>query len=132
MFIFLLNLAVGIGIQLSWPGTAYANPLSPDINASEYEAHFNSTEIAGWGDSSPFSGIPLIGDIYAGFNYLWNNIKYLVDGFPTLLTWVSESYITDPAGQFAFGVIANALRAVYAFLIAVFLIEFISGRNPSD
>ena len=74
----------------------------------------------------------MIGDIFAGFNFLWQNIKWIVDGFPTLLEYIKDSYVTEASGRLAFDVIANALRAVYALLISVFLIEFISGRNVSD
>lgn len=130
LFIFLLNLSVGLIISLSLPGTAYVNPTNP-TNASEYEKHFNASEIEQWG-STPFSGIPLIGDIFAGFQFFVRNIGFLFDGFPTLLTWLKDSYITDSSGALAFDVIANTLRAIYALLIATFLIEFISGRYISD
>ena len=117
---------------MSVPGTAYVSGMNPGTNATEYEGHFNATETAESWSSTPFSGIPLIGDIFAGFNLLWQNIHYLVDGFPLLLTYISDSYITSYEGQVAFMVIANVLRAVYALLITFFIIEFISGRVFTD
>ncbi len=102
------------------------NPTNP-TNSSEYEGYLNATEIEGW-QSSPFSGIPVIGDIFAGFQFLISNIGFLFDGFPTLLTWLGDTYITDAAGQTAFTIIAMTLRAIYALLICTFLIEFLSGR----
>jgi hypothetical protein len=132
LFLFCLNLVVGLCIALSVPGTAYTNPISGGVNATEYEQHFNSTQVAkGW-SATPYSGIPVIGDIFGGFNFLWQAIGYLIDGFPCLLTWISDSYITEPSGQLAFAVITNVLRAVYALLITLFLIEFISGRVFTD
>lgn len=129
--LFVLNLSIGIVIGLALPGTEYVAGGQP-INATEYEAHFNGTQIAtGW-QGTPFLGIPVIGDIFAGFNFLVQNFQYLVDGLPKLLTFISETYIADASGQLAFAVIANALRAVYALLIFVFFIEFISGRVFSD
>jgi hypothetical protein len=111
---------------------AITSPITSGVNGTQYEQQFNATKIAtGW-SSTPFSGIPLIGDIFAGFNFLWSNIKYMVDGFPTLLTWIEHSFITDPSGIVAFEVLANALRAIFAFLIVIFLIEYIGGRNISD
>ena len=127
-----MNLAIGLCITLSFPGVEYASGVNPGTSAEEYEQHFNATETAqGW-SATPFSGIPVIGDIFGGFNFLWQNIGYLIDGFPVLLTYISDSYITDPSGQIAFAIIANVLRAVYALLITLFLIEFISGRIFTD
>jgi hypothetical protein len=74
----------------------------------------------------------VIGDIFYGFGVLWQNIQYLVDGLPSLLTFISDMYITDSSGLAAFAVISGALRAIYALLITIFVIEFISGRYLSD
>jgi len=132
LFVFILNLVVGLVIVLGFPGTEYVNPSGTGANATEYEQHFNSTQIStGW-SATPFSGIPMIGDIFAGFNFLIQDIGYLIDGFPTLLTFIRNTYITYPSGQLTFDIIANALRAVYALLISLFLIEFISGRVFTD
>jgi hypothetical protein len=132
--LFLINLAVGIVIGLALPGTAYVTPTGPNsgVNATEYEQHFNSTQIADSWEGTPFSGIPIVGDIFAGFSYLYQNLQYIIDGLPKFLLWIEETYIPDSTGQLAFEVIANALRAIYAFLIAIFFIELISGRIFSD
>lgn len=133
LFIFVLNLSVGLVIVLQLPGTAYSNPSGiGSVNGTEYESHFNATETAKSWSATPFSGIPVIGDIFGGFNFLWQAIGYLIDGFPTLLTWIGDSLIVDPAGQLAFAVIANVLRGVEALLVTLFLIEFISGRIFTD
>ena len=132
LFIFCLNLTVGAAIALGVPGTEYVSPAATDVNATEYEDHFNATDIAGQWEQSPFSGIPLIGDIYFGFNTLWQNIQYLVDGFPMLLTYLSNSYITDGGARDAFTIVANIMRAIYALLIVLFIVEFISGRIVTD
>ena len=132
LYLFIINLVVGLVIVLAVPGAVYANPAALDVNAIDYEQHFNATDVAESWSATPFSGIPVIGDIFGGFNFLWQNIGYLIDGFPVLLTYISDSYITDPSGQIAFAIIANVLRAVYALLITLFLIEFISGRIFTD
>lgn len=132
LFLFCVNLAFGIVIQLNAPGTVYIKAEYEGISPEEYEAHFNSTDIATSWSGTPFSGIPMIGDIFGGFNFLWQNIKYLVDGFPALLNYFDATFITSSEGHAAFFIITNSLRAVYALLISVFLIEFISGRIWSD
>jgi len=126
--LFVINLAIGIVMGLALPGTAFvAN--GQTTNATQYEQQFNSTKIEQWGgNGNPLQGIPVIGDIFGGFIFLTQNIRFLMDGLPSLLTYFEHSYITDPSGQLAFEVIAGALRAIYAFLIVIFLIEFISGR----
>lgn len=132
LFIFILNLVVGLAIALGFPGTEYVSPSGTGVNATEYETHFNSTDISSGWSATPFSGIPVIGDIFGGFNFLIQDIGYLIDGFPTLLVYMRNTYITDADGQLAFDIIANVLRAVYALLISLFLIEFISGRVITD
>lgn len=132
LFIFVLNLSIGLVIQLGFGGVGVVTPLDPSVNASEYEQQFNASEIeAGW-SSTPFSGIPLIGDIFAAFNFMWQNMKYLIDGFPILLEWIRDSFITDPMGRTTFDVIAGVLRAIYGLLMIWFVIEFIGGRTTTD
>lgn len=119
-------------MALNVPGTVYVKAAYNGMSADEYEQTFNATQIAtGW-ESSPFSGIPMIGDIFAGFNFLWQNIAYMVDGFPALLNYFDYTFITTSDGHVAFLIIENMLRAVYAILFVMFLIEFISGRIFTD
>jgi hypothetical protein len=127
--LFIINLSIGVVMGLALPGTAAVHSGGPITNATQYEQQFNSSKIEGWGgNGNPLQGIPVIGDIFGGFQYLIGNIQFLIDGLPQLLNFIKDSYITDPSGQLAFDVIANALRAIYAFLICLFLIEFVSGR----
>lgn len=119
-------------MALNVPGTVYVKAAYNGMSAEEYEQTYNATQIAtGW-ESSPFSGIPMIGDIFAGFNFLWQNIQYMVDGFPILLNYFDYTFITDETGHLAFLTVTNALRALYAVLFSMFLIEFISGRIWTD
>ena len=126
-----LNLATGMTIALSIAGTEYVQASNPS-NASEYESHFNATEVAeGWA-ATPFSGVPIIGDIFSGFQFLFQNLRYLIDGFPMFLTWISDTYIIDASAKTAFAIITNVLRAIYAILMSVLFIEYISGRYPTE
>lgn len=132
IFLFCLNLAIGLVAALQLPGTDFVNPANNSASdADQYEEHFNSTDIMGW-QSTPFSGIPIIGDLFSGFEFLVRNVRYLIDGFPSLLTYLKDSYIVDADGRLAFDIIANVLRAIYALLVSVFLIEFLSGRIIHD
>lgn len=127
LFILCLNLATGLIIALALPGTEYVQAQNPS-NATDYESTFNATEIGGSWGATPFYGIPVIGDIFAGFQFLFTHIHFLIDGFAMFLTWISDSYITDAGGRLAFNIIANSLRAVYAVLMCLWFIEYIGGR----
>jgi hypothetical protein len=131
LFILCLNLAVGLAIDLSLAGTEYVTPTGGS-NSSDYEGTFNATDIGGSWKASPFSGIPVIGDIFSAFQFLFTHVQMLIDGFPTFLGWISDTYIVDASGRVAFAVIANALRAVYAVLMAFWFIEYIGGRYFTD
>ena len=132
LFIFCLNLTFGLAIAVAVPGTEYVTPVVQGPNATEYEEHFNATELAeGW-DQNPLSGIPIIGDVFAGFSFAWQYMQYLVDGFPMLLGFIRNTYITSSAGIVVFLVLENVLRAIFALLIVTFLIEFMSGRVFTD
>ena len=130
--LFVINLGIGLVIGLALPGTGYVAGAASGMNATDYENHFNATSIVKSWSGTPFSGIPVIGDIFGGLSFLWQNIQYLVDGLPMLLDWIKTSFITDSTAQAAFTVIEYAIRAVYALLISMFVIEFISGRVPTD
>lgn len=126
--LFIINLSVGVVMGLALPGTAFVHSSGSITNATQYEQQFNASKIEQWGgNGNPLQGIPVIGDIFGGFIFLTQNIQFLIDGLPSLLTFIEHSYI-DPNAWWAFDVLANALRAIYAFLIVMFLIEFISGR----
>lgn len=131
VFIVCLNLATGMAISLGVAGTEYVQATNPS-NGTDYEEHFNATDIADRWSATPFSGIPVIGDIFSGFNFLFQNIQYLLDGFPMLLNWLADTYITDATARTNFSYITNALRALYAILMSIFVIEFISGRYMVD
>lgn len=130
-FFVCLNLSVGMAIQLGVAGTEYFQPTNPS-NATEYEEHFNATAIADKWAATPFSGIPILGDIFRGFQFLYQNLQYLIEGFPMFLDWISDTYITDATARLHFSYITNALRAIYAVLMSIFVIEFISGRVMVD
>jgi len=124
-----------MAVALALPGVGYVmpgDPQNPASNASIYESHFNATELADKWQSNPFSGIPIVGDIFTGFQFLWQNLQYLIDGFPVLLAWIGNTYLTDAGSRTAFGIISNVLRAVYAILLSIFVIEFISGRYMTN
>ena len=135
LFIVCLNLAVGMTIALQLPGTEYVYPSDPggtQQDAASYEEHFNATDIANRWGASYVSGIPIVGDIMAAFQFFVLNWQYLLDGFPTFINWCADTFLTDAFSRISFFVIANAFRAVYGILMCMLFIEFIGGRILSD
>jgi hypothetical protein len=131
LFILCVNLATGLVIALSLPGTEYVSASSPG-NATDYEDRFNATEIGGSWGATPFLGIPVIGDIFSGFQFLFTHAQFLIDGFPMFLGWISDTYIVDASARLAFTLICDALRGVYAVLMCFWFIEYIGGRYFTD
>ena len=127
-----LNLSVGIILALQLPGTEWVTASETGATATDYETHFNSTEIVGSWQENVLYGIPLIGDIFSGLQFLWGNVQYLVDGFPMFLNWIKDTYLIDAEARLAFDVITNALRGIYAVMVAIMVIEFISGRYMTE
>ena len=131
LFFICLNLATGMVIELSLAGTEYVQATTPS-NASDYESHFNASDVAkGWG-ASPYSGIPIIGDIFSAFQMLWRIFEYVIAGFPLFLIWVGDSFIIDASARLAFNIISGVLVAMQAVLTTVFFLEFIWGREMTD
>ena len=128
IFIICLNLATGMVIELALPGTAYVMPSNP-TNASEYEAHYNATQIAeGW-SFPPSLGVPMFGDIWSGFSFLVRMITYTLVGFPLFLGWLGDSFITDASALTAWNIIKTAILAMFSVFMALFFVWFISGRD---
>jgi len=131
MFMVCLNLSIGLLIGLNVAGTTDISPTAPSDSA-DYEEHYNATATVSDWKENIITGIPILGDIFSGLNFLWQNINYLLDGFPMFLNWLSDSYVTDPSAKTAFNLVCGALRALYAILMSIFALEFLSGRIMSD
>ena len=131
LFMCCLNLGALLVFNLGLAGTEYLEGSSP-IEIDEYETHFNASEIsASWGAVHLY-GIPVIGDIFSGFQFLFRNLQYLLDGFPMFLNWISDSFIVDAQAKTSFNVIMLALRGMFAITMSMFVIEFISGRYMTE
>jgi len=134
LFIMCLNLACWLALNpyVGIISSYSVQPWNPSVNASEYESHFNATQIGkGW-QASPYVGIPVIGDIYSGFQFLFVMIEYLIAGFPLFLLWIDNAFIVGESAHLAFLAITTVISALYAVVMAFFFIEFISGRILHD
>jgi len=131
IFVVCLNLSTGMIIELNLPGTEYVQASSPS-NVTEYPEYFNATEVAESWESTPFSGIPIVGDIFSGFQFLFRNLQYLFVGFPMFLAWVGDAFIVDASALTAFNTIVAVLYALFSVTMSIFVIEFIAGRYMTE
>lgn len=127
-FVICLNLATGLVVELGLPGTDYVNPSNP-TNASEYESHFNASEIAeGW-TFPPTVSIPIIGDIWSGFSFLVRLVTYVIVGFPLFLGWIGDSFLIGAEAVTAWNILKTTLIAIFSVVMAMYFVWFISGRD---
>jgi len=128
IFVICLNVATGLICELNAPGTEYVNPSNPE-EFEDYESHYNATEIAqGW-SSNPLNSVPLLGDIYYGFQTFFRLVSYVFVGFPTFLYSLGDYFITDQAGLDAYHLVAGAVTAMFFVVMALYIVWFISGRE---
>lgn len=109
-----------------FPGVQYSGAANATSDLDQFESEFNATDAASSWSATPFSGIPLVGDIFSGLNMLFSRIRFLVDGFGMTLEWIG-SFI--PVAQTAFTWIAYILRGVFAICAFTLVIELITGRE---
>lgn len=129
LFLVCINLSVTMAVTLGFPATGYSTPFQGGGNTTEYQTRFNSTKIASDWQAKPFSGVPILGDIFSGFYFLFNNWEFLTSGLSYVFRWIGDSYLTDAAMSTAFNAIANVILAVYAILMATFMLYLITGRE---
>ena len=134
LFIFILNVVAGLVMNAQTggtyfiAGTQYMHGLNATSDTDTFESELNATDIAGNWQATPFSGIPVIGDIFAGLNLLVKNLKFLFTGFSSMLQWVG-TFIPSSGGRTALNLIAAALNAVFGLMCVTLVIEMISGRQ---
>jgi len=131
LFVVCLNLIAGMVAELGLAGTQYVSPVPPTDN-EEYPSHFNATEVTGQWQATPYSGIPTVGDIFSAFQLMWRCFQYLIVGFPLVLSWLGDSFITDAATRSAYNVVVAVLVGFEAVLATLSLLEFISGRQLTE
>lgn len=127
--IFMVMNARGENNEYLFPGVNYTRPLNASGTVSNYEERFNASDVVEKWQSTPFSGIPVIGDIFSGLSLFYNQYRFLIDGVPALTDWFS-SFV--PVNNTAFAIFSNAFRVLVAIMVATLLIEFVSGRRLID
>jgi len=137
-FIFLLVvLALNLTITLCFsletsdgepliPGVKYVHPVNATGDFDDYTDKFNATEIMEEWQATPFEGVPILGDIFSQGNQFTNAFGFLIDGVPSLLTWIG-SFI--PTANAIFTAIANVIRIITAVMFVTLTLEIIGGRE---
>jgi hypothetical protein len=112
-----------------FPGTQYTRVLNATgSNITDIEEQFNATDIIeGW-SATPYSGIPIFGDIFFVTIDFGRKMRFLFDGFAMMLDWVA-TFIPATGGQVVFNWLADALRAIFILMIGTLIFEMASGRK---
>lgn len=108
------------------PGVKYSAPLNASGDFDDYNDRFNATEIMEEWQATPFDGVPILGDIFSQGNQFTNTFGFLIDGVPSLLTWIG-SFL--PTAHSVFTLIANVIRVLTAVLGVTLVLELIGGRE---
>lgn len=128
MFTLVLNLnAAGTPIG----GLQYVQPTNTTGSFNDTTSRFNATQIANQWSQNTFN-IPVIGDIWSGFSFLIKNIGYLLGGFAFMFAWIGDSMLTDSSARVAFDILSGAIGAIFSVLMALWMVEIISGRVLND
>jgi len=108
------------------PGLDYSRPINASGSMEDYEERLNASDIMEDWRGEGATNLPIIGDLFSGVTQFWDRFRFLVDGIPALLDWFS-SFL--PVQATAFTIISWAIRAVTGIMFAIWVIEFISGRE---
>lgn len=132
LFALILNLVSTLVYALDIPGTRYTVPLygGTAANATAYAEEFNTTSLLDSWTATPFSGVPIFGDIYSGI-YLYNAIRSVIVGFPDMINAYAYA-IGDSTARSAILTANYVVYAVFMFIMFVFLFQLISGRRISE
>ena len=129
LFIVCINLSVTMAVTLGFPGTEYLSPLQGGGTSTDYQEAFNNTEVAEDWQADRQTGLPIVGDIFSGVYFFFDNWEFMVSGLSYVFRWIGDSYLTTTAMMTAFDAVANVILAVYAILMAMFMFYLISGRD---
>ncbi len=130
-YVLCINVASIIAVTLQVPGVAYSQNMSTGLGSLEdIVGKFNATDVG-----SRFSQNPLLGfldTVVGAANFIFATVPYLFFGYAIILQWIGAVFIQDAAGQTAYNVLVDALVAVFSFLMFVWFVEIISGRQLFD
>jgi len=131
IFLIILNLVSGLMYTLGVPGTAYSNILPGTGSVEEYAERFNATEFMEGTQPEVSSLLTYTGHIWSGLQLLWNGIRFVLLGFPTMLQQIGAQ-IPDPTASAAFTNISYVLYAVFSLVIFFWLFQLLTGREVED
>lgn len=133
IFVLILNLSVLMVTNLGrlgvipGAGPSGVQQLNATGTTEQFEERFNATYIIRqW--EPPTVSIPIVGDVFGGLMFLWDQITFIVAGFPIFLWDLGAVYITDATGLFVWQVISGTLAVIFSIYMSWFVIQLITGR----
>ena len=135
IFILILNLSVLLVTDLGRlgvvPGVGNTQQLNATGTRDDYEDRFNATNIIRtW--EPPTINIPIVGDVFGALMFFFDQITFIVAGFPIFLWDLGAVYITDATGLLVWQAISGTIAAVFVIYMSWFIIQLISGRVMNE
>lgn len=127
-----LNLTITLGMSLTdsdgnplIAGMGYAKPVNGTASWEDFD-QYNSTDIMDTWQTTPFVGVPIVGDLFTQANQLQNLFGFMIDGVPSLITWTGSMI---PTAQGTFTLIAWVVRIISGIMFVTLMLEVIGGRE---
>lgn len=135
IFVLILNLSVMLVTDLGRlgviPGATRVQQLNATGTTDDYTERFNATYIIReW--NPPAIDIPIVGDIVGALAFMFDQIQFIIIGFPIFLWDLGAVYITDSTGLAVWQAISGTIAAVFAIYMSWFIIQLITGRITNE
>jgi len=73
-----------------------------------------------------------VGDVFGALMFFFDQITFIVAGFPIFLWDLGAVYITDATGLLVWQAISGTIAAVFVIYMSWFIIQLISGRVMNE
>jgi hypothetical protein len=121
----------GLWFKLQIAGYSYSNPVTGTGTDSDYADRFDPDKMMNKTNPNIADEFFFLGTIYSGLMTLWNVVGWIFAGFPAFLFGLGGA-IADPTTRTAYQYICGALGVVTSFIITIWIIQLVTGRQVQD
>jgi hypothetical protein len=130
-YMFCVNIAILIVLNLNVPGVEYAQNLGASaISMVQISNAFNVTALTEKWNANWFSAV--FDFLVSGITFLIAVIPFALFGFAAVLMWFGPLLIQDTAGLTAYNMLIGFLGVMFGILIFFWIVEVVTGRQLYD
>lgn len=130
-YMFCVNIAILIVLNLNVPGVEYAQNLGPSaISMVQINNVFNGTRLTEQWNTNIFAAV--FDFMVSGITFLIVVIPFALFGFVAVLMWFGPLFVQDAAGLTAYNMMVGFLGALFGILIFFWFVEFVTARQLND